>query len=210
MLTFFKDIIEQDESPILADGEPPPSPLRLGQYTPLSRPMPAPRRKPRSFLQTYTLSPLVNDSELLRNLVDVGVKLSRLESRHNVADWLLKLNWDADVKPRLRFLTETCNVPLTELGDFLSGNPWILQQSLDDLRLRIGYLEKKNFSKEAIGRIVDKARYWLNFDVKTIDRRLGYLQTNFELSGDEVRFVVTHSPKIVTMGTGYTQVSRID
>lgn len=193
-----EEIVE--DSPNVADHE------RLGRFTPLSQPIPAPKRKPRSFLQTYTLTPLVNDSALLRNLVDIGVNLSKFDSLYNVADWLLKLDWEKDVQPVLQFLNVTGGVPLEDLGKFVTENPWILQQPLADLHVRVKYLESKKFSKEAIAGIVTKARYWLNFHVQTIDKRLGALQKMFGLSGDELRFVITHTPKIVTLGLGYTQV----
>lgn len=195
---FILDILDDQSFPSSPPGE-------LGQFEPLDRPVPAPRRKPRAFLQTYTLTTLVNDSELLRNLVDIGVKVEKFDALYNVADWLLKLDWDKDVRPVLRFLTEV-GVPVEELGDFVTTNPWILQQSITDMEARIRYLESKKFSKQSVARIVNKARFWLNFHVKTIDKRLGWLQTTFQLSGDEIRFVVSCAPKLITIGTGYIQV----
>ncbi|CDW54277.1 Putative mitochondrial transcription termination factor mterf [Trichuris trichiura] len=160
--------------------------------------------KSKLFLKSYTLAPYVNDSEVLRNLVDFGVDLATLETRGNVADFLVKLNWEKDVKPRLQFLF-SLGVPVDYIGSYLTKNPWFFQQSMDSLRSRIEYLKSKNFPDASITRIIMKARYWLNFEVQSIDARLGWYQKQFKLSGDEVRQIVTENPKLITFGTGYTQ-----
>ncbi|KRX13563.1 RuvB-like 1, partial [Trichinella nelsoni] len=160
--------------------------------------------KPRRYFRSYTLAPFVNDSELLRNFVEIGVDLSKLESRSNAVDFLVKLDWKNDVQPMLRFLVLN-GIPLEEIGQYLTRNPWIFQQNLQHLSDRIGYLKSKAFTVDAIAHIINKARYWLNFDIQTIDCRLGWLQINFKLTGDEVRDVVTKEPKLITFGTGYVQ-----
>ncbi|KFD58993.1 hypothetical protein M514_00156 [Trichuris suis] len=160
--------------------------------------------KSKLFLKSYTLAPYVNDSEVLRNLVDFGVDLSTLETKGNVADFLVKLNWEKDVKPRLQFLF-SLGVPVDRIGNYLTKNPWFFQQSIDSLRSRIEYLKSKNFPDASITRIILKARYWLNFEVQSVDARLGWYQKQFKLSGDEVRQIVTENPKLITFGTGYTQ-----
>ncbi|KRX79752.1 RuvB-like 1 [Trichinella sp. T6] len=160
--------------------------------------------KPRRYFRSYTLAPFVNDSELLRNFVEIGVDLSKLESRSNAVDFLVKLDWKNDVQPMLRFLVLN-GIPLEEIGQYLTRNPWIFQQNLQHLSDRIGYLKSKAFTVDAIAHIINKARYWLNFDIQTIDSRLGWLQINFKLTGDEVRDVVTKEPKLITFGIGYVQ-----
>ncbi|KRY90614.1 RuvB-like 1 [Trichinella pseudospiralis] len=160
--------------------------------------------KPARYFRSYTLAPFVNDSELLRNFVEIGVDLSKLESRSNAVDFLVKLDWKKDVQPMLRFLVLN-GIPLEEIGQYLTRNPWIFQQNLQHLTERIGYLKSKAFTVDAIAHIINKARYWLNFDIQTIDSRLGWLQNNFKLTGDEVRDVVTKEPKLITFGTGYVQ-----
>ncbi|KAL1236361.1 Transcription termination factor 3 [Trichinella pseudospiralis] len=160
--------------------------------------------KPARYFRSYTLAPFVNDSELLRNFVEIGVDLSKLESRSNAIDFLVKLDWKKDVQPMLRFLVLN-GIPLEEIGQYLTRNPWIFQQNLQHLTERIGYLKSKAFTVDAIAHIINKARYWLNFDIQTIDSRLGWLQNNFKLTGDEVRDVVTKEPKLITFGTGYVQ-----
>ena len=49
-------------------------------------------------------------------------------------------------------------------------------------------------------------RYWLNVDVKTIDSRLGWLQQQFDLSGDEVRNLIRREARIFMFGLGPLQV----
>lgn len=77
---------------------------------------------------------------------------------------------------------------------------------MDQLFKGIQYLKAKKFSNDAIARIVVKGVFWLNIPVKGIDQRLGFLQREFGLTGDEIRLVVTKAPKLVTFGIGYLQV----
>lgn len=46
------------------------------------------------------------------------------------------------------------------------------------------------------------SRYWLNLDVTITDTRLGWLQRQFFLSGDNVRALVLKEPRIIAFGVG--------
>jgi mTERF domain-containing protein len=54
-------------------------------------------------------------------------------------------------------------VPADELGAFITKNPWIFKEDLDNLQVRVNYLQSKKFSSEMITRVVRKNPYWLSF-----------------------------------------------
>ncbi|XP_074656072.1 transcription termination factor 3, mitochondrial-like [Tubulanus polymorphus] len=153
-----------------------------------------PAPKPAGNLAAY-----VNESPTLRNFVEMGVDLSRLETKKSsdIAEMIVRLDFERDVKPILQFL-HRIGVPRDAVGEFITKNPYVFKESLDDLQIRVNYLESKRFDADAIGRIVHKAPFYLTTTTFKIDERLGYLQTQFRLTGDEVRDVVTRLPKIVT------------
>lgn len=50
-----------------------------------------------------------------------------------------------------------------QFGYFITKNPFIFEQQLEDLQVRINYLEAKKFTSSAITRIVTRNPLWLNF-----------------------------------------------
>lgn len=66
------------------------------------------------------------------------------------------------VCPFFRFLHDL-GVPADELGDFITKNPWIFKDELDNLQVRVNYLQSKKFSAEMITRVVRKNPHWLSF-----------------------------------------------
>ena len=67
-----------------------------------------------------------------------------------------------DVIVLFRFLHDL-GVSADDLGRWLTVNPYIFQQSIDDLEARTNYLEFMKFSEENITRIISKNPYWLLF-----------------------------------------------
>jgi mTERF domain-containing protein len=61
-----------------------------------------------------------------------------------------------------RFLHDL-GVPSDELGAFITRNPWIFKDDLDDLQVRVNYLQSKKFSAEMITRVVRRNPRWLSF-----------------------------------------------
>jgi len=133
--------------------------------------------------KSFSLAPYVNDSKALRHLVMLGVDLSRIEERNiSVAQQLVKLDFERDVEPVLLFLHH-CDVKESDIGECITRNPLILCESIDDMQVRVNYLESKRFSKELIAKIVSKAPRVLTTPTKETDVQLGYLQQDFMLSG---------------------------
>lgn len=146
--------------------------------------------------ESSTLRPYVDKSETLSKLVQLGVNLWQLEQRPNVGSMLVRLDFHADVAPRLLFLKDL-GVEETKLGQLLTKNPFILTESLDSLEARVSYLKSKKFSKQSVAAMVSKAPYLLNFSVERLDNRLGFFQKQLGLSAEKTRDVVTRLPKLL-------------
>jgi len=133
--------------------------------------------------KSFSLAAYVNESKTLRNLVMLGVNLSKIEERDiSLAEKLVKLDFERDVKPVLLFLHH-CDVKECDIGECITRNPLLLTESIDDMQVRVNYLESKRFSKESIAKIVSRAPLVLTTATKEIDTQLGYLQQDFMLSG---------------------------
>uniref|UniRef100_T1PHB0 Transcription termination factor 3, mitochondrial n=1 Tax=Musca domestica TaxID=7370 RepID=T1PHB0_MUSDO len=146
---------------------------------------------------TYNLAAYVNKSELLQNFIKMGVDLSSIEKRKGLAQFVLSLEMEKDVHPRLLFLQDQ-GVPAELFGDFITKNPLIFKVDMDDMQTRVNYLEAKRFSKVQIQRILTLNPFWLMFSTKRIDKRLGYFQKEFALSGDDVRYLSSKQPRLIT------------
>lgn len=147
--------------------------------------------------ESCTLRDYVDSSETLQKLVMLGVDLSKLEKRPNVGTFLLKLDFEKDISKILFFLKDV-GVEDNQLGPFLTKNPFILSEDLDNLHKRVAYLSSKKFSRTAIARIVSRAPYLLNFSVERLDNRLGFFQKQLGLSGEKTRDLVTRLPRMIT------------
>lgn len=53
-----------------------------------------------------------------------------------------------------------------QFGHFVTKNPFIFEQQLEDLQVRINYLEAKKFISSDITRIITSNPSWLNFRYK--------------------------------------------
>jgi len=133
--------------------------------------------------KSFSLAPYVNESKTLRSLVMLGVNLSKIEKQDiRVAERIMKLDFEHDVKPVLLFLHQ-CDVKECDIGECITRNPRLLYESIDDMQVRVNYLESKRFSKDAIATIVSKEPRVLTATTKETDAQLGYLQQEFMLSG---------------------------
>lgn len=149
---------------------------------------------------TYNLAAYVQQSETLQQLVKLGVDLSELD-RLSVGQFIVNLDFKTDIEPYIMYLTKNVGIAIDELGKFFTKNPNVLREHLDDIQTRINYLELKRFTRDEIASIVTRNPFWLNVSTRDIDGRLGFLQTHFALSGNELRRVVVLCPKLVTHKT---------
>ncbi|XP_061682034.1 transcription termination factor 3, mitochondrial isoform X2 [Syngnathoides biaculeatus] len=143
-----------------------------------------------------SLRDYVDQSETLAKLVHLGVNLWKLEGRPNVGSMLLRLNFDADVAPRMLFL-KALGVDDSRLGYVITQNPFFLTEDLENLRARVNYLKSKKFTSENVASMVSRAPYLLNFSVKRLDNRLGFYQQQLGLSASNTRNVVSRLPRLL-------------
>lgn len=111
---------------------------------------------------SFNFAAYVNKSETLQQLVKLGVNLHKLEKKAEVPPYILKLDFEKDIKNHVIFLSDL-GVPNEELGDFITKNPFIFQEDLDNLQVRINYLKSKKFLDLMITRIVSRNPFWLMF-----------------------------------------------
>lgn len=151
-----------------------------------------------SFLRpTHNLAAYVNQSETLQKLIQLGVDLHRIERRKGLAEFILRLDFDRDMREHLQFLTDV-GLDGSALGPFVTKNPLIFKEDLGNLETRINYLQSKQFKSIDITRIVEKNPFWLMFRTQRIDARLGYFQKQFDLVGNEIRQLAVRQPRLIT------------
>ncbi|CAL8371921.1 unnamed protein product [Boreogadus saida] len=146
--------------------------------------------------ESSSLRDYVDESETLSKLVQLGVKLWKLEQRPNVGTMLLKLDFQTDVVPRLLFLKEM-GVEDSGLAYILSDNPFILKEDLENLHARVNYLKSQKFSPETVASMVTRAPYLLNFSVKRLDNRLAFYQQQLGLNSSKTRGIVARLPRLL-------------
>lgn len=69
----------------------------------------------------------------------------------------------------LFILIQDVHMPLTSLGDYITKNPWILQQKPVKIRQHVTYLSSKLFTEQSIAHICVGSRYWLNMPLKVCE-----------------------------------------
>lgn len=111
---------------------------------------------------TFNFAAYINKSETLQQLVKLGVNLHKIEKSVEAVPFILKLDFEKDIKNHIRFLHEH-GVALEDVANIFTRNPFVLKESLEDLQVRINYLESKRFDKEMISRILSNNPFWLTF-----------------------------------------------
>ncbi|XP_053625623.1 transcription termination factor 3, mitochondrial [Plodia interpunctella] len=144
---------------------------------------------------TFNLAAYVNNSQILQNFINLNVNLSKIEKKPFIAEKLLKLNFDA-IKNHILFIKDHAGID--NIGSFITVNPMIFFEPLEDLKVRINYLQSKRFHDDQINRIITKNPFWIMFSTKRIDRRLGHFQDKFKLTGSELRMLASKQPKLIT------------
>ncbi|KAL3096440.1 hypothetical protein niasHS_004132 [Heterodera schachtii] len=108
-----------------------------------------------------------------------------------------------DVKAKIFWLVKRCGVHETDIGPYLTSNPYFLLQSFDDLKALLEYLQFRRFSRRQIAKLIMECRYWLNTPQEHIDARLGWLQRQFHLRADEQqRLAIVKEPRLIQFGVG--------
>ena len=130
----------------------------------------------------YNLAYFVNDSPVLKTLIDMGVMIKKWDSDRHLCDHILKLDIERDMKPILIFLHDI-RIPAHKHAFVIEKNPYLFSEELVNLETRIEYLKSKRFSEDDIAEIICKAPKWLRLTVEQVDTKLGWLQKEFQLTG---------------------------
>ena len=147
---------------------------------------------------TFDLAYLINESATLKRFVNMGVDVYRWNQPIDKGKYVLTLDFERDCLQHLAFLNEL-GIKNKQLAEFLTFNPWIFKESLEDLRVRIDYLSSKGFSSEDLQEICTRAPYLLNLSTKTIDTKLNWFQKKFHLSEIQSKDFVLRAPKLLTL-----------
>jgi len=177
------------------------------EFFPPHRPSEDELLKIRASRPTMTLASLVNESQTLQKLVDLGVSLHTWDKFGHI-DLAAKLDFERDVAPIVRFLADV-EVPPDQIGQVLTHCPNILEETEEDLKTRVAYLVSKKFTLPEIAHIISCSARWLCYNVRSIDARLGFFQKTFDFSGDEVRHMTLGLPQLITWAGTPRQVKKV-
>ena len=111
------------------------------------------------------------ESVTLKRFIEMGVDVYRWNQPNDKAKYILTLDFERDCLQHLVFLNEL-GIKNKHLAEYLSYNPWIFKETIDDLRVRVNYLSSKGFSSEEINQICTRAPYLLNLSTKTIETKI--------------------------------------
>ncbi|XP_059480425.1 transcription termination factor 3, mitochondrial [Neocloeon triangulifer] len=147
--------------------------------------------------RSQTLAAYVNRSPTLQKLVDLGVDLSIVEKKLDIAEQILKLDFDRDIAKYIQFFTDI-GVPADSLGVLFTKNPNLLLEDLEAMQKRIDYLMVLKFEFKDFERLVVANPKWLSFSVEEMEKRVAFFQNEFKLNLPEFRKLALTCPKLIT------------
>lgn len=109
----------------------------------------------------YNLAYFANSNAMVRTLIEMGVRVREWDQERTVASSVLKLDVERDLKPRLLFLHDL-GLGADTHAQVITKNPMILNESVENLNVRVQYLRSKKFDDADIREIVIKAPRWLD------------------------------------------------
>ncbi|XP_054158875.1 transcription termination factor 3, mitochondrial-like [Oppia nitens] len=149
---------------------------------------------------SYNLAAYANRSVTIEMLIKLGVNLVQIENtRPEIAGYILQLDFEADIKPYIEFLVNVCGVWPSQLADFITRNPLIFSQHMDDLNVRLNYYRSKRFTKDMIAAMVTNCPELLNNTTKYVDYKLAFMLKEFRLSAADIRQLMTRCPNLVLL-----------
>ena len=125
----------------------------------------------------------VNESETLQQLLKLGIDLDVIHNfNRDIANQILRMDMQRDILPRLLFFKEL-GLSGEQISYMFNRNAFLFTESMDDMQVRLNYLESKKFSPECIARIAHQTPKVLTTPVKLLDKHLGYIQNEYYLTG---------------------------
>jgi hypothetical protein len=147
---------------------------------------------------TFDLAYLINQSETLKRFITMGVDVYRWNQPNEKARYILKLDFERDCLAHIVFLNELA-IRNRDLSDFLSYNPWIFKETIDDLRVRTNYLTSRGLSSDSISQICKRAPYLLNLSTKILENKFTWFMKKFRLSNEKCNEALIRVPKLFTL-----------
>lgn len=111
---------------------------------------------------SYNFAAYVNKSETLQELLKLGVNLYKVEKIRDAPNYITSLNFENDIKEHVIFI-HSLGLSVENIGVFITKNPFIFKEDLNDLKTRVAYLKFKKFDDESITRILSLNPKWLQF-----------------------------------------------
>lgn len=111
---------------------------------------------------TFNFAAYINRSETLQQLLKLGVNFHKLEQKRNVPQFIMGLDFEKDIKNHILFFLNR-GLQTVDIANTITKNPFILQQDIEDLKVRINYLLYKKFNEDMILRILCRNPFWLMF-----------------------------------------------
>ncbi|OAF68359.1 Transcription termination factor 3, mitochondrial [Intoshia linei] len=153
--------------------------------------------KPRFNEKSNNIAAYARDSTNIQRLVDMGVNVSQFDHKYpKISEYLIKQDFDTAIGSKLDFLT-SLNIKKDELPIILNKNPFIYNQSVRNMKVRVLYFLSKKFTKNDILLITSKEPRILNMELTEIDERLGFIQKSLRLKAVHIRQAVVRYPKIL-------------
>ena len=157
------------------------------------------RRKMKPNLQpSFTFAAYVNESPILKELIHLGVDLTKWE-KGRIPDEIVAMEPDLHLKPIVRHLRRLGVRDDRDVGKILVQNPFILINGLSTFKEKTDYFARKKFTEDQLVNIMKKAPQLFSRTVESIDARLGFFQTSYSLTGDQIRETVASHPELFQM-----------
>lgn len=157
--------------------------------------------------RSFNLASYVNESKTLRDIFKIGVSLYDIErTKVHVAERYKHLEFDRDCAPKIRFLVDSGLKP-RNLGRFITEYPEIFFEDIENLKIRLNFLEHKGFTKSLIIRALNKSAHILSHKTKFTDFKLGLLQVELNLKPITVINMVSKHPELIAIPGAYYKLA---
>ncbi|XP_074600033.1 mitochondrial transcription termination factor 3 [Brevipalpus obovatus] len=151
---------------------------------------------------TFNIASMVNQSSTLKKLVDLGVDLFLLEQKRDIAEYLVRLEFDRHIKDHLFFLHHY-GFPDDKLGNLITKNPLIFQEAIKNLQTRLRFLKDYGFTHDQILGILIAHPVFINYGVTSIKELFDFLRREYSLTKFDIPNLVSSYPKMISMSDMY-------
>ena len=134
---------------------------------------------------SFTFAGYVNESPILQELIQLGVNLTKWE-KGRIPDEVIQLEPERDLRPIVRHLRRLGVTKSEDVGQILTQNPFILIYGPTIFKEKTDYFVRKKFSPEQLAVVMKGAPQLFSRSVEAIDARLGFFQSTFALTGEDV------------------------